>query len=267
VEPLSRTIVDPEATSETREWLARYAASPGDPAVIPALREAAEQGLAPLQPIGEALERLGAHDEAIAVYARALVDADPAGQVAQRLGWMDAPAAGTSLLARFRDAPTPAIARALGWYALPEVVDALLDAAATPELRLAAIDGLERMPGSRSLDALAALSRRGDVLALRALARRRDRRALAPLLALLDDEEIVVRRQAADGLRDLRDLEAAPALLAAVRRGGDQDLVATAAHALVSMRAPEAADALELLHASADPELRRLGELWDLAVS
>jgi hypothetical protein len=182
--------------------------------------------------------------------------------VAQRLSWTDTAAAGQALLARFLDVPTPALARALGWFPLPGAAAALIDAAAVPELRLAAIDGLERMPGSQGLDALAALTERGDVLAVKALARRRDPRALAPLLALLFNEGDAVAWQAADGLRDLRDPEAASALLAAARRGGNQEVIATAAHALVSMRAPEAAEALELLRASADGELRRLGELW-----
>ncbi|HEY3189173.1 MAG TPA: SMI1/KNR4 family protein [Solirubrobacteraceae bacterium] len=259
VEPLCRAIVDASVAPQTREWLARYAWWPGDDAVVPALVQAALDDRAPAQPIAEALERLGAREDAVAVFARGLRAGDRYGQVAQRLSWIDTPEASAVLLEHFRDDPTPALARGLGHFASPDAVAALLAAAGDPELRLAVIDGLERMPGS---DAAAALATLDDVLALRALARRRDTRALAPLLDLLQSSDDTDRLQAADGLRDLRDPAAAAPLLAALRRGGSQDFVATAAHALVSMATPEAADALALVARSDDPDLRRLAEIW-----
>jgi HEAT repeat protein len=259
VEPLCRAIVDASVTPHTREWLARYAWWPGDAAVVPALVQAAIDDLAPAQPIAEALEHLGARDDAVAVFARGLHAGDRYGQVAQRLSWIGTPAAAAVLLEHFREDPTPALARGLGHFPSPEATAALLAAAGDPELRLAGIDGLERMPGS---DAAAALATLDDVLAVRALARRRDPRALAPLLDLLESTNDADRLQAADGLRDLRDHAAAAPLLAALRRGGTQDFIATAAHALVSMAARQAADALALVARSDDPDLRRLAEIW-----
>jgi hypothetical protein len=70
VEPMCRALVDPVVAPQTREWLARYASLPGDDAVVPALVQAALDDLAPAQPIAEALKGLGAHEDAIAVYAR-----------------------------------------------------------------------------------------------------------------------------------------------------------------------------------------------------
>jgi HEAT repeat protein len=259
VGPLSRAIVDPTVTPQTREWLARYASWPGDDAVVPALVQAALDDLAPAQPIAEALERLGARDDAVAVFARGLRAGDRYGQVAQRLSWIDTSAAGAVLLEHFAEDPTPALARGLGHFPSRDAAAALLAAAGDPELRLAVIDGLERMPGS---DAAAALATLDDLLALRALARRRDPRALAPLLDLLESSHDTDRLQAADALRDLRDHAAAAPLLAALRHGGTQDFIATAAHALVSMAAPEAAEALAELAQSDAPELRRLAEIW-----
>jgi HEAT repeat protein len=259
VEPLRQAIVDPSVTPHTREWLARYAAWPGDYSVVPALVQAALDDLVPAQPIGEALERLGAREDAIAVFARGLRAGDRFGQIAQRLSWIGTPAAGAVLLEHFREDPTPALARSLGHFPSTDAAAALLAAADDQELQLSAIDGLERMPGSEAAAALATLD---DVLALRALARRRDPHALAPLLHLLESTNDANRLQAADGLRDLRDPTAAAPLLAALRRGGTQDFIATATHALVSMAAPEAADALALIARSDDPDLRRLEEIW-----
>jgi HEAT repeat protein len=259
VEPLSRAIVDASVTPYTREWLARYAWWPGDDAVVPALVQAALDDLAPAQPIAEALAHLGARDDAVAIFARGLRAGDRYGQVAQRLSWIDTPAAGAVLLDHFREDPTPALARGLGHFPSPDATAALLAAAGDPELRLAVIDGLERMPGS---DAAAALATLDDVLALRALARRRDPRALAPLLDLLESTNDAERLQAADGLRDLRDRGAVAPLLAALRRGGTQDFIATATHALVSTGAPEATEALALVANSDDPDLRHLAAIW-----
>jgi len=211
------------------------------------------------QPIAEALERLGARDDAVAVFARGLRAGDRFGQVAQRLSWIGTPAAGAVLLERFGANPTSALARGLGRFASSDTAAALLAAVGDPELRLAVIDGLERMPGS---DAGAALATLDHVLAVRALARRRDPRALGPLLDLLESSDDTDRLQAADGLRDLRGRAAAAPLLAALRRGGTQDFIATAAHALVSMAAPVAADALALVAGSDDPDLRRLAAIW-----
>lgn len=259
VEPLCRAIVNASVAPQTREWLARYASWPGDDAVVPALVQAALDDLAPAQPIAEALERLGAREDAVAVFARGLRAGDPFGQVAQRLSWIGTPAAGTVLLKRFGENPTPALARGLGHFASSDAAAALLAAVGDPELRVAVIDGLERMPGS---DAGAALATLDDVLAVRALARRRDPRALGPLLDLLESSDDTDRLQAADGLRDLRDRAGAAPLLAALRRDGTPDFIATAAHALVSMAAPAAADALALVADSDDPDLRRLAAIW-----
>jgi HEAT repeat protein len=221
--------------------------------------QAAIDDLAPAQPIAEALERLGAREDAVAVFACGLRAGDRFGQVAQRLSWIDTPAAAGVLLEHFREDPTPALARGLGHFPSPDATATLRAAAGDPELRLAVIDALERMPGTNAAAALATLD---DVLALRALARRRAPRALAPLLDLLESTNDADRLQAADGLRDLRDNAAAAPLLAALRRGGTQDFITTAAHALVSMAAPEAAEALALLSSSEDPDLRRLAVTW-----
>jgi hypothetical protein len=82
VEPPCRAIVDASVAPHTREWLARYAYLPGNDAVVPALAQAALDDLAPAQPIAEALERLGALEDAVAVLARGLRAGDRFGQVA-----------------------------------------------------------------------------------------------------------------------------------------------------------------------------------------
>jgi hypothetical protein len=53
-----------------------------------------------------------------------------------------------------------------------------------------------------------------------------------------------------------------PAARSPRRRGRTQNFIPTAAHALVSMAAREAADALALDARSDDPDLRRLEEIW-----
>lgn len=79
---------------------------------------------------------------------------------------------------------------------------------------------------------------------------------------LVSDDDVLAF-EGADGLRDFRSQKAAPALLAVVNGGADDDdVVACAAHALVSMQAPEAAAALEILARSPSESLRRLAELW-----
>jgi Mn-containing catalase len=71
----------------------------------------------------------------------------------------------------------------------------------------------------------------------------------------------VSARDGADGLRDLRDPTTATALLALLG-GVDDELSVLAAHALVSMNAPQAAAALDRLATARARELRRLAELW-----
>jgi hypothetical protein len=230
----------------------------GDNAVVPALVQAALDDLAPAQPIAEALDRLGAREDAVAVFARGLRAGDRYGQVAQPLSWIDTPAAGAVLLEHFREDPTPALARGLGHFPSPDAAAALLAAAGDPELRLAVIDGLERKPGSDAAAALGTLHDASPCGRWPGAATR----ALAPLLDLLDSSDDTDRLQAADGVRDLRDHVTAAPLLAALRRGGTQDFIATAAHALVSMAAPDATDALELVARSEDPDLCRLAEIW-----
>jgi hypothetical protein len=56
-------------------------------------------------------------------------------------------------------------------------------------------------------------------------------------------------------------MAAAPALLETLQRHRDEDVVVAAAHALVSMQAPEAEGAVETLAGSDSPCLRRLAEL------
>ena len=222
--PLAALIVDPASSPQVRERLAEYAARPGDPSVVPALADAAAHQLATLPALAAALADLGAYDEAVAVLVRAVRQADPRGLRSRKLGWLRHPAALDALLPLFHEHPTPALASALGWY--PEGVDALADAAHDPQLRVAAIDALEKL---RATDRLAALD---DPLAVRALARLRDPRARRPLLALLYDAEHAL--QGADGLRDLRDPTTAPALRAIEDAEGD-DLRTVVAHALAML--------------------------------
>jgi len=262
-EPLASAIVDAAQPDEIREWLVRYAAWPREPSVIPALRAAAAGSTAPLLPIADALLALGAVDDAIAVFSRAIREDDPIEQAAQKLGWVDAPAAGDALLVLFAERPSATLAVALGWFASDEAARALRDAAADPRTRLAAaIDGLERMASTSALDALLELARGGDRLAARALARRRDPRVRGVLMSYVDADPDAMR-DAVEGLRDLRDGAPAPILLDVVRATtDDDDLVAVAAHALVAVDAPQAPAAIEHLAAAGNPALRRLAESW-----
>jgi hypothetical protein len=72
--------------------------------------------------------------------------------------------------------------------------------------------------------------------------------------------------EGADGLRDLRSAAAALALLQTVERHNDEDVVAAAAHALVSMQTLEAETAVAALAGSDSPCLRRLASSGDLCV-
>lgn len=261
VGPLAEAIVDPAVPAAEREWLVRYSSRSGDPALVPALVQASELPDAALQPIGEALQELGATDDATRVLIRALDD-DPFGQVAGELGRLDRADATAALVDAFRRAPSNQLAQALGGCDDAAARAALLARADDADLHLAVVDGLERMPGDAARDALASLVDRGDLLAARALARRRDRRALPLLLQALESEDPDVAFEAADGLRDLRDPAAAEALFATVCVADDPDVAACAAHALVMLRVPETAEALAALAESEDADLRRLAELW-----
>jgi len=231
-----------------------------DQAVVPALVEASALPGAPLQSIGEALLHLGATEEGVAVLVRAVREDDPFGRAASELGWLRRPEALDVLVDAFLDDPTASVAAALGWYDDDAACDALQAAAHRPDLSSAVVDALERMRGERSLDALAALE--DDLRAARALARRRDERALEPLLRALSSDDLDVAFEGADGLRDLRSLAAAHALLSEVQAGRDDDVVACSAHALVAMKAPEAEAALAVLADTGSKCLRRLAEIW-----
>jgi HEAT repeat protein len=136
-------------------------------------------------------------------------------QVVQRLSAIE-----HQLLDLFAEQRTPARARALGWYPSPEAAEALRAAAGDPDLRLAAIDGLEKMGAD---DVLAELV--NDPLARRAFARRRDPRALRPALDALDDEDTaVIAAHALIMLRAPAPLERiAPALVERWRAPPDRD--------------------------------------------
>ncbi len=233
VAPLARALLDTGIPAEQYSRLLWYAAWPGDPALVPALIAAADLPDPPLQAIGEALLGLGAKDDAIPVLARALTGYLLAGQVAERLGELNHPLAIVVLVEQCRIQPTEAILRALGWTqdqaALAALTAVATDSHATPELRLAAIDGLEKMRGIPSADALALLAGQGSLDAARALARRRDNRALPYLTGLLDSTDDDLTFEAVDGLRDLRELASAPALLDTVIRHTNPDIIAAAA--------------------------------------
>jgi HEAT repeat protein len=261
-EPLAAALVDPDVPAEVRDWLVRYSASPGDPAVVPALIAATELPDTPLVAAAEALLRLGAEDDAVALLARAFREDDLYGQAAAHLGRIGRPEARQALLDAMSREPTAHAVSALGSYPDAEVAAVLRVAADTTELRVAAIDALERMYHPSGSGALATLVADGDLLAARALARQHDPRALEPLLAALDDDDPAIAFEGADGLRDLRAPEAAGALLDAVRSRAEDDVVACAVHALVSMEAPDAGKAVSLLSDGPSPCLRRLAELW-----
>ena len=261
-EPLAQAILDSSVEPEHRESLIRYAWWPRDPSVVPALIAAAELPDTQLVPLGDALLKLGAEDDGVAVLARAVRAGEGYGQGASELGWTRRPEARAALLDVFRTDPTPALAQALGWFDDSEVAAALAEAASSPGLGLACVDALEKVGGSAGRDALAGLAAEGDLFAARALARQRDERALEPLLEALSSEDPALAFEGADGLRDLRSHAAAPALLAAVKSPVSDDVAACAAHALVSMRADEADDALASLAGSASDPLRRLAEIW-----
>jgi HEAT repeat protein len=209
------------------------------------------------------LMRLGATDEAIAMYRDAAIELGPGGWGASEaaLGRMTEPAAGDALLAIMAAQPTASAIRALGWHPSPAAVGAVERELDDPELHLAAIDALELMATPEAIEVLARRSSIGDVLATGALARFRDSRALEPLLEMLASADAATAFRGADGLRDLRDPAAADALLAAVDHR-DPDVAVCATHALISMASPRVPDALVLLAANADPEAQALAVRW-----
>jgi HEAT repeat protein len=261
--PLAEAIVNPDVAKEHRDWLIQYAWWPGDPAVVPALVAAAELPDAKLVAIGNALQYLGAEEAAVSVYARALHESPWDVVAAPELGRIRRPEARNALLEDFRKKPSLVVARALGWHLDDEIARALVASADDPEWWLEIVDALEKTASPVGREALAELVVHGNLLAARALARQRDERALPLLLEHLVSDDEALAFEGADGLRDLRSPAAAPALLAIVEGGADDDdVVACAAHALVSMHAPEAAAALDVLARGTSPELRRLAELW-----
>lgn len=264
--PLAAAIVSPDIPPELRQSLIRYAWWPGDPAVVPALVAAAELPDASLVPIAHALGRLGAVDEAVSIYARALREESRHGLYgwsAPEVGWIGRPEARSALLDAFRAKPSAPVAEALGWHLDDEVASALVASAGVPLLRITVLDALEKGAAHAGREALAELAASGDVLAARVLARLGDERALPLLLEHLVSDDDALAFEGADGLRDLRSPAAASALLSLVDGGADdEDVVACAAHALVSARVPEAAAALDVLERSPSPALRRLAELW-----
>jgi HEAT repeat protein len=263
VRPLADAIVNPDVDKEHRDWLIQYAWWPGDPAVVPALVAAAELPDAKLVAIGNALQYLGAEEAAVSVYARALRESPWDVVATPELGRIRRPEARNALLDDFREKPSLVVARALGWHLDKEIARALVAAADDPEWRLEIVDALEKTASPAGREALAELVARGDLLAARALARQRDERALPLLLEHLVSDDDALAFEGADGLRDLRSPAAVSALLAIVEGGADdEDVVACAAHALVSMGAAEAGQALEILARGHSTELRRLAEIW-----
>jgi hypothetical protein len=259
--PLAEAIVDSAVPAEHRRQLIQYAWWARDPGVVPALIAATGLPDTPLVAVAQALLRLGAEDDAVAVLARAVREDDPFGQAAQELGLTRRAEARDALLDVVRDAPTVPVALALGSFGDAEVAQALLGVATQPGLETGVVDALEKMGTAPARDALAVLAER-SILAARALGRQRDRRALELLLAALEHEDPGVAFEGADGLRDLRAAESVAALLAEAQRGRDDDVAACAAHALVSMRASESELALDVLERSPSASLRRLAELW-----
>ena len=213
------------------------------------------------------LLRLGATDEAIAMYRDAAIELGVGGwgQSESALGRMHRSGRrrrtpGDRRRESDRGRPsTPSAgtrARPPSTRSCPGSID--------PAMHLAGIDALERMATPEATEALARRSSAGDVIATRALARLRDGRALAPLLELLASADPATAFRGADGLRDLRDAAATEPLLAAVDHP-DPDVAVCATHALISMASPRTPEALSRLSASPDPQARALAAHWEAA--
>lgn len=269
IEPLVEALRDPDLPDDERGKLVSSASYQfrDDPRLIAAVMAAATFQITHARVhTADTLLRLGATDEAIAMYRDAAIELGVGGwgQSESALGRMTDPAAGEALLAIVAANPTPAAIDALGWHPSPAAVDAIVPWLDDPATHLAAIDALERMAIPEATEALARQASTGDVVATRALARLRDGRALAPLLGLLVSADAAVAFRGADGLRDLRDPAATEQLLAAVDHP-DPDVAVCATHALVSMGSPRTPDALARLSANPDAQARELAQHWETA--
>jgi HEAT repeat protein len=266
IEPLVEGLRDPEVPDEVRSRLisAVSARFRDDARLVPALLAASrfQIGHARVHTAGTLL-RLGATDEAIAMYRDAAIELGVQGWGASEssLGQMTDPAADEALLAVLAAQPTTSAIDALGWHPSPAAVAAIEPWLDDPAMHLVGIDALERMATPEAIAVLARRSWAGDVLATRALARFHDSRALAPLLEMLASPDAATAFRGADGLRDLRDPAATEALLAAVGHP-DPDVAVCATHALVSMASPTTPEALDRLAANPDSQARALAVRW-----
>jgi HEAT repeat protein len=269
VEPLAEALRDPDLPDDERGQLVSSASYRfhDDPRLIAGVVAASTFQITHSRVhTADTLVRLGATDEAIAMYRDAAIELGVGGwgQSESALGRMTESAAGDALLAIVSSNPTPAGIDALGWHPSPAAVDAVEPSLDDPAVRLAAIDALERMAIPEATDVLARRASTGDVLATRALARMRDRRARAPLLELLASADAAAAFRGADGLRDLRDPAATEPLLAAVDHP-DPDVAVCVTHALISMASPRTPEALARLAANPDPQARALAAHWEVA--
>jgi HEAT repeat protein len=270
IEPLAEALRDPDLPDDERGRLVSSVSYQfrDDPRLIAAVIAASTfQSTFVRVHTADTLLRLGATDEAIAMYRDAAIELgiDGWGQSESALGRMTDAAAGDALLAIIDANPTAAAIDALGWHPSPAAVDAIVPRLDDPAMHLAGIDALERMATPEAIEALARRSSVGDVIATRALARLRDGRALEPLLALLlASLDPAAAFRGADGLRDLRDPAATEPLLAAVDHP-DPDVAVCAAHALISMTSPRTPEALARLSANPDPQARALAAHWEAA--
>ncbi len=269
IEPMAEALRDPDLPDDERGRLVSSASYQfrDDPRLIAAVIAASTFQIthSRVHTAGTLL-RLGATDEAIAMYRDAAIELGVGGwgQSESALGRMTDPAAGDALLAIVAANPTAAAIDALGWHPSPAAVDAIVPRLDDPAMHLAGIDALERMATPEATEALARRSSAGDVIATRALARLRDGRALAPLLELLASADPAAAFRGADGLRDLRDAAATEPLLAAVDHP-DPDVAVCATHALISMASPRTPEALARLAANPDAQARALAAHWEAA--
>jgi len=260
LEPDSEFSWDPLADQSDRDLLT-YAYYLRDPGVASALVAVADRIPAWRANIAQNLVRLGAYEQARPILREALLAGDPANVAAMALAEMDDPAAGAILLEAVRASPGAPLIAALAWHPSPEAVVAIAPLLDDARFHLAAVDALEIMPIGEAADQLADRGQRGDALALRALARRRDARSRDHLLRWLQDSSPRVAFFGADGLRDLRDMTTAQALLRGVG-SQDADVAVTATHALISMASPEVPAALAVLQGHADQRARALAAGW-----